>query len=367
MLKSTPRTERRAFTLAELAVSMALIGIVVSVASTLIVSINKAVTIYQAKIAADEEAKLLSEWLVFQLRGIGGDEIRPWEGITVNSGADSTACAARGDLPACDGSDRLIVTFVDSSLGSCGLTGNNGVNFNVRLEDAPPLGNGNGLLDKNDDACCLMVVNGAVVSTSLWEDRNAIALDKNRAAFPVKLHNKTSAGGDGCSINVPGGFPAGLLNENIPGGTLILGQQTLYFRAPADDNTRGLKKNTLYEFKDLDFDNLFDAGELRVIADNVSDLQIALGYDADADGRVVETSSTTDEWHLNATGDVPAPTVPADTLRMLAVGVIVSVPLPPGATSTSARVFDGPLRTGTNAHLRATITRAFLRNIFVFD
>jgi hypothetical protein len=141
----------------------------------------------------------------------------------------------------------------------------------------------------------------------------------------------------------------------------------VYFRAPADDNARGLKKDGLYEFTDGNVDGLFGAGELVLIADNVLDLQVALGHDRDADGRVLDRTSSTDEWLGNAVGDTLPATVERDALRMLGIGLVISVPLPPDAGDTSARVFDGPLRTAVGAQARATVTRAYMRNVFLFD
>jgi prepilin-type N-terminal cleavage/methylation domain-containing protein len=358
---------RRGFSLIEVAVSIAMVGIVVTVAASVMVHLNRSLRIQSARMVADEEAKLVAEWLVFELRGLGGDALRPWEGVAVHSGADATACAAVDDVPACDDSDRLLVTIVDPTLGSCSLTGSNGANLLARLADAPPLGDGNGILSSPQDACCLDVLAGAVAGTSPWQNINAIAIDSARGVHPVKLQNRTSSGGENCAINVPGGLPTLPTGVTFDGGSLISATQRLYFRSPVDDATKGLRRNALYEFSDANFDGLFDAGELVLIADNVLDLQVALGHDRDNDGHVVEQSTTSDEWQGNASGDVLPGTVSADSLRMIGVGVMVATLVPLGEAPTSAQLFDGPLRTVNGAQVRATITRAFMRNIFLFD
>jgi prepilin-type N-terminal cleavage/methylation domain-containing protein len=348
------------FTLIEVVVALALVGVIAAAGTSIVLQLNRSLRVQAARMRADEEAKQLAEWLVFETRGLGGDALRPWEAIVVHAGDDTTACAATGDLPACDGSDRLVVSFVDNTLLPCRLSGSNGANLTVN--QIPPPGGG-------ADVCCLDIADNAVVSSaqSPWRGRGALLVDADGGLHPLRLHNRTSSGGDGCAINVPGNLPASLDTSKVPNGTLLGGSQRIYFRAPADDATRGLRKNGLYEFTDADQDSRFDTGEVVLIADNVLDLQVAFGHDRDGDTAVVDRSSEDDEWHGNHVDDVLPATVDRQMLRMLAVGIVVAVPLPAGEGSTSAQIFDGPSRTGVDAQLRATVTRAFLRNIFVFD
>jgi prepilin-type N-terminal cleavage/methylation domain-containing protein len=351
---------RRAFTLIEVAVTLAIAGVIVAVASTVIVQLNTTLKMQTVRLQADEEAKLLAEWLVFQMRGLGGDDLRPWEAVFVENN-----CVAKGDMPACDGSDRLIVRVVDPDLSSCLLTGASGANLEATLMDSPPLGNGDGLFNKLNDACCLDVFRGAVVGTSPWLGRSAIVLDSTRVAHPVRLHQRTSSGGDGCAVNVPGALPPSLDRALVANGRLIMASQKVFFRAPA---TAGqLIQGGLYEFTDIDLDNRFDSGELRLVADNVFDFQVALGYDHDKDGRAVENGLANDEWRFNTAAEtLPNPFVD-DALRQLGVGIIVGVKVPQDVPQAPLRIFDGPTRSAPKTLLRGTIVRATLRNVFLFD
>lgn len=350
-------TTRRAFSLVEVAVALAIAGVVIAIAATVVTQMNGTVTHARVRQQADEEAKLLGEWFIFQMRGLGGDDLRPWEAIEVEND-----CAARGDLPDCGGSDRLTVRIADPDISSCGLIGSFGANVESNLIDSPPLGNGDGLENQADDTCCLDVVGGAA-GPSPWENRSAFLIDSDRVVHPVALHTRTSAGGNGCGINLPAGLP--VADAKIPGGRLIVATQQVFFRAPTTSGP--LVENGLYAFEDANFDDRFDPGELTLIADNVFDLQLALGYDHDKNGRVIEDGSTADELHLNAAGDaLPAGFEPA-SLRQLAVGLVVGVPLPARGAPPTAQVLDGPTRTSTTHHLRGTVLRATLRNIFLFD
>ncbi|HVR10320.1 MAG TPA: PilW family protein [Thermoanaerobaculia bacterium] len=71
-----------------------------------------------------------------------------------------------------------------------------------------------------------------------------------------------------------------------------------------------------------------NATNLQVdVADNILDLQVALGVDNDGDGRITEgsqvgnppsqTPTTTDDWIYNIAGDAPFPTLPAKPQRLL--------------------------------------------------
>jgi prepilin-type N-terminal cleavage/methylation domain-containing protein len=354
-----PALIARAFTLIEVAVAMALVGVIAAAGTTIVLQLNRSLKAQAARQRADEEAKQLAEWLIFELRGVGGEALRPWEAISVQGG-ETAACAAAGDVPACDNSDRLVVTFVDNDLPACPLVGNSGVNLHSARQPNPSGG-------PPATVCCLDLFGGAVAANSPWEDRSALVLDARRGVHRVALHNRTSSGPGNCAVNVPGGLPATLATADIPGGQLVGAIQRVYFRAPADDAGRGLRKNGLYEFTDRDSDGRFDAGELQLIADNVLDLQFALGHDRDADGRIVDRTSTDDEWFGNASGDTLPATLEADRLRMVGVAIVVAVPLPAGEPNTTARVFNGPVRTAISAQARATVTRAYLRNIFLFD
>lgn len=73
-----------------------------------------------------------------------------------------------------------------------------------------------------------------------------------------------------------------------------------------------------------------DATNLQVdVADNILDLQVALGIDKDGDGVIVDNSNTTDEWLYNAAGDVAndaawltvAGSVPVQATRLLNVRI----------------------------------------------
>jgi type II secretory pathway pseudopilin PulG len=100
------------------------------------------------------------------------------------------------------------------------------------------------------------------------------------------------------------------VGENLP-ATLkrpvtvgLLEEYRFYVRdVPNSDDTR-LARAQFYPGTDAPFNG--DVQNLRVdVADDILDLQVALGVDVDRDGRVEEdvANRATDEWFLNATAD----------------------------------------------------------------
>jgi hypothetical protein len=121
---------------------------------------------------------------------------------------------------------------------------------------------------------------------------------------------------------VPAGAPTGLYSPGKPTANLpvamtnamwigILEEYRYYIRKDyaIQGNTKGetlprLSRARMYPGTEHPY--LEDLQQAQVdVADNVIDLQVALGLDRDLDGLVVDQQSSTDEWLFNAAGDNP--------------------------------------------------------------
>jgi Tfp pilus assembly protein FimT len=154
------------------------------------------------------------------------------------------------------------------------------------------------------------------------------------------------------SAAAPGGLPSTLTSAAWLG---ILEEYRYYVRQdyavagdPTSDPTPHLSRARMYPGTETPYYN--DPANLQVdVADNVLDLQVALGVDLDGDGAIAEATppSTADEWIYNVANDVsplqPPPAAPP-RLRELRISTLAT---------TAGRDFQyqGPLLTNIEDHV----------------
>jgi hypothetical protein len=286
----------------------------------------------------DEQLKYLGNYMTYRLQAVGGGAVRPWAAVWVEDG-----CAARGPFPACGGSDRITTAALDGAIPECTIIGTVGAST---LQIEKPLG-----------VCCL---------TAAFNNRQAVL--SNGDYFSQQY--LTLADPVGCTVNVSPGAAFGGLN-NPPGvfagwtsGHLsVVNVATLYLDTASTE---------LREFQDLNFNGVIDPGEETVLADQIFDVQYALGYDANPrDGRVTNNNDDTDEWLYNSNGlnegmGIGGLTgaLPSD-LRMVAVGLIIGDRVN-GQLPVQAQVLNGPPRSMTDWQLSQSVIRFRFRNVGVF-
>jgi hypothetical protein len=165
--------------------------------------------------------------------------------------------------------------------------------------------------------------------------------DANAAAFQA-LSNTTA----------PAGLPANLTSAAWLG---IVEEYRYYVRQDYaiagnvnSDWTPHLSRARMYPGTETPYYN--DPTNLQVdVADNVLDLQVALGVDLDGDGAILEGTppSITDEWIYNKVGDTsplqPAPAAPPP-LRELRISTLAS-------TANRDFQYQGPLLTTIEDHV----------------
>ena len=318
---------KRAFTLIELMVSLAIAGVVFAAASSSVVVVIKTLKKTEKQIQVDLEAKILAEYLSSQLRVIGGGALRPWHGVELEENWNG------------DGSDRLTVLELASENDSeCVITDHN-----------------NGAAIKFDrDDCCI---------DNTWSGKHLLVASKGAEKWLSLFSTGVNISpGASCQIVDPGGNGLGKSKPthsagetpDFTGGTLVAVRVKRYW---LDAATHQLKL-------DISADNANNF-ETQVLADNVFDLQFALGYDVvPVDGAISDTGSVNDEWLGNATGDILGAdgllNAQEHELRMLQVGVAVGGKI--DGMSGRAQILNGPEHTLSNGLLRTVGATVYLRN-----
>lgn len=325
------------FTLIELMVSAGLASVIVISSLSFLVSSMRTMTSFQARSYLTQDAIMLADYFSAEMQNVGGGPVRPWVAAWVEDN-----CAQRGPFPACQGSDRATVAYLVNDLDLC------------QVKSALA-----GSIDIDDSTgCCLTgkpFLNKQIVMT---------------LNFAYRQNYVTAVDEANCRLTVAPGPMAGNNSTPAPvgwaGAMVSMVNVRTYFRDPAN--------NQLRVFVDRNNDQNIAADEVRIAAGDIYDFQAALGYDfSPEDGVAMDGKSDTDEWLYNASGVVEqlgqgslAGATPA-ALRMMSIGVLIGardVEIPTGQVS---RVLNGPGRTSDGMRLEAVVSKAMLRNTFLFQ
>ncbi len=340
----TPRAVGRgAFTLVELLVSTALIGILTTNAVGSVLAIQRTAQESGFRAEADQEIKMLADWLAAAIRGAGGDALSPWMAVYAENDIDTTSV------------DRLTWADLDEAVPPCTLAGHDG-------EFAYDLASGT-----DPNTCCLdATVEGRQVMLvtaegDAWRSLRIEEVEEGVASCSVSF---VDSGRKPLGSQVPS---SGLLAEidELPvqrrmdtifeGGTLLVVD---VLRVSLDNETELMLEE--------DRDPLDGEFESRLMMDRVYDLQVALGYDCKPrDGLVSNDATVMDEWLGNALNDTfgRGGLVGArqDDLRMVTVGFTHGSPTEK-RYSNPVRLMDGPILSLSGVVLRPHSTRIALRN-----
>lgn len=256
-------------------------------------------------------------------------------------------CHVRSDYPDCDGSDRLTMATATNPQ-ACSVTSyNTGTNTANLTQPGLP--------------CCLL-------TNDMFHHYVMIALDDTYAQKWVINQNVTS-----CTV----GLRPGPMSPNdtatpgfdFAGGFIVpISIRTFY----ADISTQ-----TLF-VSDYGADAASvsqQRGRITPLADRVLDFQISLGFDfKPRDGQIIDSASRTDEWLFNASGlphesraDTNFLTASDFSLRMIAVGLGLAVPVSPSVTIKEIQLFDGPVRTKPGSALQSAVMKFGIRSGSTFD
>lgn len=388
---------RRAFSLLELMVATTMAIVVVTAATIAIFIIIRALNQSGQSSAADNEAQLVSEYLVSQLQGIGGGAVRPWMAVVIDNNSGE------------NGSD--VVTFADVP-----------VDLPPSISIVQRVGPGTYsflIPEFTRNVSGVRVTFGRCPLAELRKDTDGdgfpqIAADTSAAYSVAELKNRdvvlTSPTGDTWRSVVVTNLQFGDTVETcvasfaVASGTDLVANGAL---ARADRFSGTLTRSPRVEDPDewvlgqMSFVRVrqwrFHAvgGEVggqvleritgsggfgadRILLEGARDLQVSPGYDHDPFNGVVGEAADgkNDEWLNSVPGDdsgvfnvlprdleSPDPDIPQDTLRMLDIAVIIALPRAERG-NVQVRAFDGTPKFGPEA--RVTGGRAFLRNQLLF-
>jgi Tfp pilus assembly protein PilE len=332
------RAHEQGFSTLELMVSMLIMVSLIQALSAGYIHVFSQAKKSKVRSGLDEQLKFLGDYFTYRMQGVGGGAVRPWASVWVEDN-----CAARASFPDCAGSDRVTLVTSDATVPECTIVG---VVSATTLQIDAPFG-----------TCCL---------TAAFGNRQAVVSNGDYYSQQFLTNVQTVA----CTVDLaPGQGFGGLNNPPVApatwvGGSLsVVDVATLYLDSTSTE---------LREFRDLNNNGTIDAGEQTVLADQVYDLQFALGYDSNPrDGRITDTASDTDEWLFNSNGPNEAfglggltGALPSD-LRMVSVGLILGEQ-GPGPGSGQVSVLNGPLRAQPGIQLSRSLTKFRFRNIGVF-
>jgi hypothetical protein len=273
---------------------------------------------------ADQEAKLLLDYLVSNVQQLGGDNVRPWAAVAIDDDSCSSMTVGSVTVPACASSDRLHILMLGSEQ-QCEITNVTGSVVSTTPNAADPA---HSCIPTSRQGENLVLING------LGQWRSARC---NNVTATAGTNQCTMAAGQS-SFN-----PAGGVDASYIGGTIAVGKVFTYF---LDQSTQ-----TLMLLSDTDDDG---SPELSEVADHIYDFQVEYGLDVDGNG-VVETF--TGAYGVN----------PIERLRMLRLGLIVGVPAPSRDSSAQESVLGGTAKTtARGVYLHPAVAKATLRNLLLF-
>lgn len=341
------------FTLIEIMVALAASSILLAVGMFGFQEITSNMRKMEQASMANDEAKLLNEYMISSLQSAGGGGVRPWHAISVIDNWNG------------DGSDLLDFFEIDPDSPECSVTARLGdqLDFNVITDPT--------ICDGGATACCCVDMDGDSTLDAAWSGLSVLAVDSNGKRFPVVVTpttlNTSYLGTPFCRLNFSRGFQSSMhingADPFVPPGTIAVG---LAYRYKLDFANKIL----LYELDRNQDGDVNDAGEVVQITDRVYDFQVALGYDiTPQDGKVDDTANQADEWYRNHTADAwdanGLAGVERTDLRMIGVGLTVGAPLGQlrGELVYSKPIYNGPTRTATRTVFRSVVGKAYLRNL----
>ena len=310
----------------ELVVAMAIAAIIAAAATHSMVMIGRSTTRMEQQSKVDEDAKILLDYVLGEVQGIGGDSVRPQMVISIDDNCSTPLTIGALTLPACqNNSDRLHFVMIDDTAAQCGIVGTPGVNATMEMTSACCNGGGD-IQSFQNRVVTIIAANGH------WQNK--------------LCSNHTSTPGV-CKCTMPPGLSG--YNNSPPttpdwtGGVITLGKAITYY----------LEDNVLKAATDWDGDGAVDVVD---IAPDVYDFQVEMLFDVDGDGRPEVETTVFD--------DVASP---ASALRMLRLGMIVGAPVTSKPSTNTVQVLSGqPLTEPDGVILRPVVGTTSFRNLFLF-
>jgi hypothetical protein len=376
----------RGFTLTEAALAMALVGVISIAAIGLYASVSQTFTATRKAAMLNDRAQSAIDYLMHDLRSIGGNGIPASVAIFVEDAAGAradpvtgfpdgsdAAAGVEGRPPLPGMADRLTTFTAIQNVPGCTITGITGPPNDTDGEGTaqflltpcpscnPPVAFG---------TCCFtMGIARPFVRT--------VVLMSGNSFRPVMLSNSSGT----CQFRWQDVVPASMrpaptpvppISDYIGGQAVLVDFRTYYLDAQTHDlmmhidNLPGEPAQVGAVLNDYGA-NPSVVGERFRVLDGVYDFQVSLGYDLDASGDVTEGAGGGDEWLYNFPGETEAAMSGFNSRLLRLVRVEMVVGLPMGGSRGGAAV-SSPARTPVELRvpgvgLRAAGQRFAPRNV----
>jgi prepilin-type N-terminal cleavage/methylation domain-containing protein len=323
----------RAFNLIEVAVAMAIAGIIAAASVSVFGIINHQLVTVAASTRASNQARTVVAHLVARTQTVGGGALRPWDALVI----EDAPAPARGPLPATTTTSRLWTAVAIAGASDCVVTSIAGDDVIVPASCCQQ----NYLsLDKGSGFCPpVHAVDALLVAGETRHQRTIQHATLHADAGTCALH--TTPG--------PLAFADRGDVASLAGGTLSLARVRV---VTVDESS-----HDLWEVTDRNADGTVALEESVVLAGNVHAFTVRAGFDEDGHGVVPETA-----W----TRTVPSPDATLPALRAVELGLVVGARVPAGRPENTVR-FDGRTFSVPRQRLEATTSRALLRSLLLFQ
>lgn len=334
---------RRAFSLVEVMVAVAISGVVTASATLATVSIYKSTLALEQASFAHEEGKIVVDTLSTQVLQLGGGKVRPWSAVSNGCFLSTAGAVTAVNGATCTGNGGTRLDYLDVDEGAKQVTVSSVAGEVTATTVVVPLVAG---------ACPLTPANG-FVATGV----NVVLLPKEEAGGGWRAQRCVpQLSPCQCSMTAltgVGAVDAGVVNtQTFGGGLLVVGQPISFELDPT--------ANTLHERKDVDGDGVI---ERRLVSDRVFDLRVQFGYDAAPEDGNFDGTWTTAIDTRPSTSTTNAPPL----LRMVRIGVVVGARVTSAASlSKSASIFGNTAIARNDFYLKSAESAVTMRNLLVF-
>lgn len=258
---------KRAFTLMEAMVVLALIGIVVGIASSLVVALMNSAKDGRAAVAAIASTRTAIDFVQEEARGAGGPDLPEAARVLIDKGGGQ------------NGTDVLWIVDQNPGYAQCNIVGVGGAELDFAVVDVS--GTPRCCFEVGDDPIGTPPLASPLSSGSAFR-RAAVITDPQGRFLPVFLLGDPSAGSCRLSmLELPGiSGVVSVARGNRPdllGGTVTLADVK---RVYVDFAAAGVRApfGALFVHSELDGDLADATGERLRISSNTIDLRFAVGY-----------------------------------------------------------------------------------------
>jgi prepilin-type N-terminal cleavage/methylation domain-containing protein len=344
---------KRAFSLLELMVALALSAVVTVAATSATVGIYGSIVAMEQQTYAQEEAKTLLDALATEILQLGGGAIRPWQAVSngcfINSAGAVTSLGGATCSGVTGGSSIQFLDLNDGG-GQCAISAASSSTLNSDSTSCC-VNADNGFVASGVNIVVTPAYTGPVQSGGGWRTFRCVPLAPPACGCTI---TPLSGGADLASVQSGFAFPA-----NYAGGVMAIGEAVAWqFDKP---------NHTLNEVRDSNGDGVV---ETRMLSDRVFDISLSYGYDGQPEDGILDFDSNGPTWRAafdTRTSSSATPTNDPTAVRMVRLGVLTGSPVSSANNKApSSSLLGNPAVNTPGFYLQQSQTAVTLRNMLVF-